>query len=353
MQVEAAARKLPDVFYMSVSYVKDWVAMGALENLQRYVDRDIDPTNYFSGVFKMVRYPDAKGDMYAFPFAWVVCISYYNKDMFNKAGLPYPKEGWTYDDLLNYAKKLTVDKNGDGQTDQWGYYVYGRYAQFDPFIYGNGGDLTSSDFKRFTLGDDPRAKRAAQFLVDLVAKHKVSPTTAMMKGIKEPFGEGLLAMITEGSWRIDTFRKSAGDNFDWAIVLPPVGPDVGKHITWGWPDSMSISKFSNHKEEAWDFVKFMTGPGRPVDSYMGGKVSIYRPIAENEAWLERGQRPANKEVVLQAGKLLAEVSFAPHWEEWRNIMQSELERALRGEATLDQVIADIKPRIEEILARED
>jgi multiple sugar transport system substrate-binding protein len=349
----AASKRLPDVFSMSAATIKDWASRNTLVDLQAYIDRDINPDDYYNGIWDGVRYPDTKGNMYAFPYSWSETITYYNKDALDELGLSYPENGWSWDDLLSYAKKLTRDTNSDGEIDQWGYYTFGRYACFDPFVVGNRGKIISDDFKYFVL-DEPKAKRAAQFLVDLVAKHKVSPITAMVSGIKEPFGIGLVAMHTEGNWKIDTYRQVVGDKFDWGIVMTPIGPDAnGKQINYGWPNSYSISAFSSYKEEAWEFIKFITGSGRQWDEYLGGEIPSYRANAECDAWLEADKKPANKQLVLEAGKYVRDVTFPPRWTEWRPILQSGLEGAFRGLSTLDEVLADVESKIENILARKD
>lgn len=347
----AASKRLPDVFCMSAATIKDWASRNTLVDLQPYIDREINPDDYYKGIWDAVRYPDTKGNMYAFPYSWSETITYYNKDALDKVGLSYPKNSWTWDNLLDYAKKLTQDTNG--KVDQWGYYTFGRYACFDPFVIGNGGKIISDDFKHFVL-DEAKAKRAAQFLVDLVAKYKVSPTTAMMSGIKEPFGIGVVAMHTEGNWKIDTYRQVVEDKFDWGIVMTPVGPDAnGKQINYGWPNSYSISAFSSHKEEAWEFIKFISGSGRKWDEYLGGEIPSYRANAESDAWLEPDKKPANKQLVLEAAKYVRDVTFPPRWTEWRPILQSGLEEAFRGLSTLDAVLADVESKIEDVLARKD
>ncbi|MDF2648871.1 MAG: extracellular solute-binding protein family 1, partial [Paenibacillus sp.] len=121
----AAAGNAPDVFDMSSGFVDEWASKGLLYNVQKLVDSDIKTDDYYTSVFKAVRYPDKeKGDMYAFPYAWVTTVLYYNKEMFDKAKLAYPNDKWTWDDFLGASKKLTLDTNGDSKIDQWGFWLY-------------------------------------------------------------------------------------------------------------------------------------------------------------------------------------------------------------------------------------
>jgi multiple sugar transport system substrate-binding protein len=351
IQAMAAAKNLPDVFWMSVDNVKDYQKLGALYDIQPYVDK-LDKNNYFTSVFNVLRAPNVNGDMYAFPYAWVVCIFFYNMRLFDEAGMAYPPESWTWDQMRSMAIKLTKDTTGDGVADQWGYWVKGRYTQTWPYVYNNGSQMVSDDFTRCLL-DQGKAKDAMRFLADLVIKDKVSPTPAQTKGISTFFTTGKIAMCTEGSWRIDTYRSSLKDPF--GITFIPTGPGSGgKYVSFGWPDSYSLSKFTKHPDEAWAWTEYMAGPGRPVDSFLGGKVPIWKQSALSSAWAETGKLPANKSLILKAGELIGRnVTFAPRWPEWSDqVAASDFDKILLGEGSFDQVMAEMADKIDKILARD-
>ncbi|CAM4383210.1 sugar ABC transporter substrate-binding protein [Paenibacillus alkaliterrae] len=355
----AASGNLPDVFEMSSGYVDEWASKGLLHNIQSMVDRDIDKNNYFTSVFNAVKYPDKEtGDMYAFPYAWVTTVLYYNKDLFDAAKLEYPKKEWTWDDFLNAAKKLTIDKNGDGKTDQWGLYLFGRYAHIEPWVYQNEGRLLNEDKTKFEL--NANGKEALQFLTDLTVKHKVSPSPKDITGIKqdEMFGQGKVAMWVDGSFAIDGTRKTVGDNFNWDITTIPRGPNWKEDMTYGWPDNISISKNSKHAEEAWKFIKFMSGKDRPIETYSGGKVPIYKPTANQQAWLETDKQPASKKIILEQGANIGRNSYTKSWSEWRGYaaakgsgLNGELDQVFDGQKTLDQAIESVTPFANEVLSR--
>jgi multiple sugar transport system substrate-binding protein len=350
IQAMAAAKTLPDVFWMAVDRVKDNQRMGALLDLQPYVDK-LDKSNYFESVFNVLRAPNANGDMYAFPYAWVVCIFYYNMRLFDEAGLQYPPEKWTWDEMRNLAIKLTKDIDGDGNADQWGYWVKGRYTHTWSYVYNNGAQMVSDDFKRCLL-DEGKGKEAMKFLADLVIKDKVSPTPAQTKGVSTFFTTGKIAMCTEGSWRIDTYRKSLADPF--GITYLPLGPGSGgKYDSFGWPDSYAISAYTKHPDESWAWTEYMAGPGRPVDSVLGGKVSIWKKSALSDAWAEKNMLPENKDLVLKAGALIGKnVTFAPGWPEWSDqIAASDFDKILLGEGDFDTVMAEMTEKIDKVLAR--
>ena len=351
MQAMAAAKNMPDVFWMSSGYVKDYARLGAILNIEDYVNK-LDQSKYFPSAFGVLRAPTFEGDMYSFPWAVVTCISYYNKRIFDEAGVAYPTNNWTWDQLRSTAKKLSKDSDGDGAYDQWGYWVKGRYTQVYPFVYNNGvpAGPISADFKTFQASSG-KGRDAFKFLADMVVVDKSSPTPAQTKGVSTFFTTGKIAMCTEGSWRIDTYRKSLEDPF--GIFLTPKGPgSPGQHVVYGWADAMSISAFTKHPDASWDWMMYMSGSGRPIDSILGGKVPIWKANATSDTWLEKDQLPENKQLVLDSVDLIGkQVTMAPLYDEWNAAVQSDFDKIILGAGNFDAVMSELKAKVEKILAR--
>ena len=357
MSALAAAGELPDVFNMSSGFIDEWASKGLLENIQHYVDRDINMDDYFAGVFSICRYPDKEtGDMYAIPFAWVETALYYNVDAFDEAGVEYPKEGWTWDDFLDAAKKLTVDKDGDGTIDQYGFWFYGRYAHIESWVYQNNGRFLNPKKTRFE--PDENAIETLRFLNDLIHVHKVAPMPKEMEGIRQQdvFPQGLAAMWVDGVWNIANCRDIIGDTFKWRIAPVPRGPHWKEDTAYGWSDNMAIAPTSKHKDQAWDFIKFMIGPARTVDLLYPGKVPIYKAVALSEEWLEKDKQPDNKGFILEWGKHTGPTSFTPGWGEWRGYagglgLTAWLDKAFNGEIDLDSALEEATKKANEVLER--
>jgi multiple sugar transport system substrate-binding protein len=355
----AAAGNAPDVFDMSSGFVDEWAAKDLLYNLQEFVDTDLNKDDYYTSVFNAVRYPDKQnGDMFAFPYAWVTTNLFYNKSMFDEAGLDYPTNDWTWDEFLSATKQLTQDKNGDGKTDQWGFWFYGRYAQIEPWIYQNNGRLLNEDKTKFAIDDN--AKEALQFLTDLTTEHKVSPRPKDMQGTNQQdlFPTGKAAMWVDGSWNIENNRNIIKGQFDWGITTVPRGENWTEDVTYGWPDNIAIFKESEHPKEAWEFIKFMTGKERSVENYAGGKVPIYKETAESEAWLEEDKKPGNKKLILEQGEHMGRNSFTRNWSEWRGYgaaegsgMNGEIDQVLDGVKTFDDAIESLTKYANDVLER--
>lgn len=354
MQTLAAAGNLPEVFAMSSAFVDEWAADNLLLNLQEFVDRDIMPVadDYFVGAFDQARFPSKiDGYMHAFPYAFVHTVMYYNMDMFDEAGLDYPSEGWTWDDFLEAAIALT-----DADNDQYGYWFYGRYAQIEPWIYQNNGDMLNADKTRFEL--DENAVQTLEWLVSLVDEHGVAPQPADMEGIRQQdmFPMGMAAMWVDGSWNITNIRNIAGDDFRWGIAPIPRGPNWVQDVAFGWPDLLAVSPFTPHQEEAWELVACITGPLRTLDLTDEGKIAIYRPVSEDEAWLEPDLMPVNKDFLLEWAQNVGPNSFTPGWGEWRGYvggagLEGQITEVLNGNLTLEQALDDVTGFANSVLQR--
>ena len=359
LRTMAFTRKLPDVFNMSSGYLEEWVKNGFLMDLTEYVEKDIDKDEFFFNLFEAGKALSGTDRYYAIPFALVVTVLFYNKDAFDEAGLEYPNENWTWFDFLNAAIKLTKDKDGDGKIDQWGFWLYGRYANIEPWIYANGGRLINRETMRFEPNE--QAIQTLRFLTSLTTKYHVSPTPKEMKGIKAKniFPMGLAAMWVDGSWNIENNRKIIAGKFRWGIAPVPKGPCGTDDVVYGWPDFIAISATTKHPKEAWEFAKFMAGEGLTIDMYMAGKIPSYKPLTLSEAFDEKGKQPEEKGKVLRelASRKLVN-SFTMGWGEWRGYGPAEsmglnglLDAVFNGEMSFEEMLKKAKENIDRVLER--
>ncbi len=352
----AASGDLPDVFAMSSGFVKEWAAAGNLADLSEIV-AETDLGSYFDGALSVGLAGDER---VAFPQNWVAPVLYYNKSMFDDAGLQYPTADWTWDQFREAAKALTLDKDSDGTIDQWGMWLYGRYAHIDAWVFRNGGRYLNADETAIDINDE--AVSALTFLNDLIQVDKAAPMPQEMEGVRQQdvFPLGMAAMWVDGSWNIANTRDVAGDNFAWGIAQVPLGPDASEDTAaaYAWADMLSVNASSEHKDVAWAFIQHMVGEGRSAADFLGGKVPAYRAIAESDAWLENDQQPDNKAVILEIGAQPVYTGFSRKWSDWRGYvaegaggMNGELDEVFNGRKTLDEAIIAITDYGNEVLSR--
>ncbi len=340
----AAAGDLPDVFMMSSGFVKEWAAADNLADLSGVIT-DVELSEYYEGATSVGL---IDGKRVAFPQNWVAPVLYYNIDMFEAAGVPMPTADWTWDDFLSAAKALTIDEDNDGNVDQWGMWLYGRYAHIEPWVFRNGGRYLNDDETALDLNDE--AVNALRFLTDLVNVEKVAPQPQEMEGVRQQdvMALGMAAMWVDGSWNIANVREVAGDDFRWGIAQVPMGPDATPETAaaYAWADMLSVGSNSDNAELGWAFIQHMVGAGREASDFLGGKVPAYIGIATSEDWLESDQMPANKGLLLEIGAQNVYTGFSKSWSGWRGYdstgssgMNGELDEVLNGRKSLDDAIA--------------
>jgi multiple sugar transport system substrate-binding protein len=281
-------------------------------------------------------------------------------DMFDAAGLDYPTDDWTWEDFREAARALTLDTDEDGEIDQWGYWIYGRYAQVDTWMFRNGGRYLNEDETAIELNE--AAVNTLDFLTGLVLEDQVAPMPQEMEGIRQQdvFPLGMAAMWVDGSWNIANTRSVAGPDMRWGIAQVPVGPDATPETAaaYAWADMLSMPQGGENPELAWAFIQHMVGEGRTADDFEGGKVPAFRAIAESEDWLDRDMMPPNKELILQIGTQPVYTGFSDNWSAWRGYaaegsggVNGELDEVFNGRKTLEEAIADFTAYGNEVLSR--
>lgn len=349
LMISSAGGRPPDVTRISSEWFPPIAAKGLLEPLDKYIERD----NYDLDDF----YPESidgwgvwNGQILEIPTDIDIYAMYYNKDMFDKYKIPYPDETWDWDKYLEVAKKLTLDTNGDGQIDQWGTTLD---MWWQDYVYANGGTIIGPDPAtgdvQCTL-DQPAAYEGLQFMADLINKYHVSPTAeeSANQGTSKLFTSGRIGMTISGSWAAELIYKNEITTFKYDVAPIPKGPKSRVSIICG--AAYAVLKRSQHKEEAWELVKWMTGKEYQSAAAMRSQIiPSRRSVAESGAYLHLDADPRNREAFLymiQFGKSVPPVSCAP---EMTQIIQSELDLVRLGLESAEQGMKKVKPKVDQLL----
>lgn len=321
--VQVAGGDAPDVFLCY--YVYEMAKKGILLEITPYMESSkINTKDYFPWLFDALK-TKLDGKLYAFPMSWGADALAYNKDLFDKAGLAYPDDSWTWDDFVKTAQKLTVKK--EGRVIQ-----YGTALPFDHVVLLSFGARRFNDNLTRCLLDSPEAKRAFQFLVDLGSKYKVIPSLAAIpKGEQyqtamEMFMTGKVAMYITTTSQLEALGKIKG--FSWDVG--PI-PRFGQIKRTGSPgiNTMAIYSKTKHPKEAWEFVKFVCGPD---GQKLLGKncIPAHKAIAY-KYWLT----PPPEHLRIMIDQYEITTVFAEYFSSWGreyvdSIYQPQLEKMLLG-----------------------
>ncbi len=185
-------------------FAEDWFGQELIHknyalNLMPYVNRDIAVDDFNSETFTEWRGVAQRDDeLYGFPACLGLTVLFYNKDLFDRAGIPYPDTSWTYDDLRRVGERLTVDANGDGIPEQWGLSFDVHYTGLETVLYSFGGRTLTDDSRRADLSE-PATLRGLHFIQDLFLDQKIASNTTSFVNPWDSFVGQRAAMILIGS----------------------------------------------------------------------------------------------------------------------------------------------------------
>ncbi|MCC7209630.1 MAG: sugar ABC transporter substrate-binding protein [Anaerolineae bacterium] len=217
---------LPDVFNMSQTYFYFYASNGVLLNLQPYWDAaGVDTTTWGTGLVDPYRWGEDQ-DLYAGPVNWDTVAVYYNKDLFDAAGVAYPTAEWTWDDFAAAAETLT-----DPENDVYGALAYVEFqAGYPNWIAATGTTpIVEAGRARCTL-EDPGSLEALNYLKGLYDAGYM-PSVSIVGGSNADdafnfFASGKVAMVTGGSWKLPAAEESL--TFNWDVVQLPRNPETGR-----------------------------------------------------------------------------------------------------------------------------
>ena len=216
LEAGASGGTMPDVFWMHSNTAQMYMENDILLKLNDYIDKDssIDMSKYYEGVKDL--YTRSDGNIYALPKDHDTIALLYNKAIFDKYGVQYPTDKWTWEDMYAAAKKISEDSKGD---------VYGMAMNTSNnqdgwynLIYSYGGQVITDDHKGTTIGSD-ESKAGMEMMRKLLTVGAPQSVVAET-GTDSLFQSGKVGMITQGSWMINSFF-TAENHADYAWALLP------------------------------------------------------------------------------------------------------------------------------------
>ena len=204
LEAGASGGTMPDVFWMHSNTAQMYMENDILLKLNDYIEKDstIDMSKYYEGVKNL--YTRTDGNIYALPKDHDTIALLYNKAIFDKYGVEYPTDKWTWEDMYAAAKKISEDSN-----NQDGWYN---------LIYSYGGQVITDDHKGTTIGSD-KAKAGMEMTRKLLTVGAPQSVVAET-GTDSLFMSNKVGMITQGSWMINAFY-TAESHADYAWALLP------------------------------------------------------------------------------------------------------------------------------------
>lgn len=281
MTAMSVSDTLPDMGYFTENSVLLWAQNDKLLDLT-----DMFEESPLSDKLDMCKFTDADGKVVAASVANEVLLLFYNKDLFDEAGLAYPpanvEDAWTWDEFVEVAKKLTKDRDGNtadaanfdsSRIRTYGANLYQNNLIFETLMWSNGGGIVDYETEEILL-DKPETIEVLQALQDAIYVHHVSPTPTMqsaMPSIAAALTSGTVAMVMDmqnNVMLLDQAAKDEGLNYGIGVI-----PKFKESVSVNGGSPIVIFESTEHPEECKRLFTFLMDP------------SNMTPLLNNGLWM--------------------------------------------------------------------
>ncbi len=337
LQTQIAGGDAPDAFELNFENFVSFASKGVLADLGPLMaaDPDYDAGAYYQRAFDAFA---IDGTQYALPESYSTVLLFYNKALFDEAGLDYPTDEWTWADERAAAEAIDALRD-----DVWGSFAGIQFWEFYKTAYQNGCSFFGEDGS-VTI-NEPGCVEALQYMIDYV-NDGLQPSEAEMGGVTdgEMFANGELGMITTGIWMFPTF---SGADFDWDVVVEPGNVQGGSHF---FANGVAVSSASDKQEAAYKWLRFFTSSDEAAKIRVDAAWEL--PTLTDPALYETylaAEQPANREAVLKSLENVVVPPVIERQAEMQEAVNAQIQLALAGEITAQEALDAAKAEIEGLL----
>ena len=343
LDAAAGAGQAPDIFWMNV-YLPKYVKGGVVLPLDEYIKKDgVDLSKYVTAITQMYNY---EGKQYTLPKGMDSVVVAYNTALFDKYGVPYPQERWTWGDMRDLAAKLRDGMKAAGSGE------YPILMELDPqpshfnFVHQTGGFVISDDYAKSGY-DKPETVKAYQNVMDLFKDELLAPYTVL----SETKGTDLFlsekgAIVFIGSWKSGVLENSTlGKDGKIKLITMPKQDVSNVSVLGGL--GYAIPANTNHPDEAWEFVKFIAGPeGNRIQGEDGIDIPAY---IEAQKFYSEGFQNIDASVFMKAADGAVKFPAGPALTQWYGVVNDNAARIFAGEVTPEEGCAAIYLEMQRII----
>jgi multiple sugar transport system substrate-binding protein len=300
-----------------------------------------DINDYYPGILQIAQIDDS---IYGLPWIAAPVVTYYNKDLFDAAGLEYPTSDWTWDDFKGAAEALTQDTDSDGTADQWGFVANG-WPPPQMFVWQAGGDLLSDDLTSSPI-DDPAVIEGLEFYKSLIYNPAVSPSREIIaeQGFGELFKAGKVGMFMGGA--ADDLDRV--EDLNVGVVSVPHHPATGDNSTFAWSAATVISSNTQNPENACKALLALT------EGIQNWKIVSPRISQATKAHLveSESRKESSADAIIEASQNMRAFHIFGGFKEWNGALWDEfLNPYLNDETDLSaaELATEVRPDLEDYL----
>lgn len=342
LETAATGGTVADVFQMNGPNIYKYADAGIILSLDDYIaSAGLDMNNYPEAMNQLY---NIDGVQYGVPIDYDTIGLWYNKELFDAAGLAYPDDTWTWDDLTQAAEKLTNKDTGvygiaAGYADQGGFFNT---------VFAAGGYIINED--RTASGFDQEGTvQGLKCWIDLMEKG-YSPSQASLTENAEyvQFMSGKVAMIFAGDWFAATFAAPDSNFADKCDVtfLPTINGNRAS-VIHGKANCVSAS--SENPDVAWAWVNYLAGD--EANEILGNSgAAIPAHTAYSALFFEQYPQYNMQIFAQEATECAYPYPTSKGFNEWADVVWNELVPVYSLEASLEDACANITSQMNDILS---
>ncbi|MDM4719079.1 sugar ABC transporter substrate-binding protein [Micromonospora sp. WMMA1363] len=350
----------PDLFLMNYRFYGQFAAKNVVEPLDERIARSdaINPADYYPVAMDAFTWG---GRQLCLPQNVSSLAVYYNRTLFQKYGVPEPRAGWTWNDMVGAAIAMTRDSRGvvvrgtesEGAAARpvvHGVAVEPSIIRLAPLVWSNDGEIVDDPDRPTRLNlDTPAGREALKNLVDLRQAYGVVPTDEEVEAEDDEsrFANGRLAMLFSSRRSTTTFRSIT--DFEWDVAPLPV---YRKQVGVLHSDAYCMTRGAERKDAAWRFLEFaISEQGQRIVAATGRTVPSHIGVSRSPAFLGPSQPPRSARVFLDAIPTVRALPTVSTWPEIEDVTHGILENAVHRGDRLDEVIRDLDRQTRPLFAR--
>lgn len=322
MQTRVAGGTAADCYELNIENFAAYSSKGILAEIS-----DVDTAKFNQtalGAFAV------DGKQYGLPGSFSNVVLFYNKDLFDQAGMAYPTDAWTWDDAQAAAEAIRALS-----ADTFGIYVPATYHEFYKVSAQYGGSLLNDSKTEFTI-DSPENLTAATLLVERITKTNVMPTSAQLGGMGDwdLFESGRLGMIVTGIWAFAPFAEAC--DFPWDISVEPGGIKKATHF---FSNAFVVNEESKNKEAAAAWINFLASSDETAAIRI--KAGWDLPAIVDESVLNEYLKlspPENRQAVFDSLDYLVTPPIIEEYSLMTDIISKKLEAAASGKLSVAEAL---------------
>jgi ABC-type glycerol-3-phosphate transport system substrate-binding protein len=345
----------PDVYWVDSPLTASYAVRGRLAPLGKYFP-DAQERWTKAGIAA----GSWQGELYSAPFETSTQVMFYNKDLFDLAGIEPPSadpdERWTWGQVVDAAQKIQAVANKDGVTKVWGLLLeqINRPYQLLPLpqSLGGGSGVSADGLKASGYLNNAEWKKAAKWYYDLFNTWKISPKGIGADQVFDQFLAGNAAMIVAGTWDIPKMEADA--EFEWGLAAHPYFEE-GEPVTPTGSWHLGVNPNTKQMDAAIEFIRFMTCREESIEKRfksIGQLVpsDVMFQVIKNDSQYEVFPRNVYTMAAYELGNTAMVRPVTPGFLEWEDLVIKMFEDIRNGadpEKTLDQMAS----RIDRTLAK--